>query len=55
MPNIGLKPGLEGYAMPRSCPSDQTSKPTPCPLDPFFILPDKCKCVDFQVKKDLIF
>jgi len=51
LPNIGLKPGLEGYAMPRSCPTDQTGKPAPCPLDPFFILPDKCKCVDFQVLK----
>ncbi|XP_057315209.1 DNA replication licensing factor mcm5-like [Hydractinia symbiolongicarpus] len=51
IPNIGLKPGLEGYAMPRSCPSDQTSKPAPCPLDPFFILPDKCRCVDYQVLK----
>lgn len=20
-----------------------------CPVDPFFIVPDKCKCVDFQV------
>lgn len=51
IPNIGLKPGLEGYAMPRSCPTDQTGKPAPCPLDPFFILPDKCKCVDFQILK----
>lgn len=22
-----------------------------CPLDPYFIIPDKCKCVDFQVLK----
>jgi len=51
IPNIGLKPGLEGYAMPRNCPTDQTSKPAPCPMDPFFILPDKCRCVDFQVMK----
>lgn len=48
--NIPLKPGLEGYAMPRKCPSDQAGRP-PCPLDPFFIMPDKCKCVDFQVLK----
>jgi len=51
MPNIALKPGLEGYAMPRNCPTDQSTKPAPCPMDPFFILPDKCKCVDFQVLK----
>lgn len=30
--------------------SDQTGRP-PCPMDPFFIMPDKCKCVDFQVLK----
>lgn len=48
--NIPLKPGLEGYAMPRKCPSDQAGRP-PCPLDPFYIMPDKCKCVDFQVLK----
>lgn len=23
----------------------------PCPLDPYYIMPDKCKCVDFQVLK----
>ncbi len=22
-----------------------------CPVDPFFIVPDKCKCVDYQVLK----
>ena len=22
-----------------------------CPLDPFFIMPDKCVCVDFQILK----
>ena len=48
IPDIPLKPGLEGYALPRNCPSEQAGKP-PCPVDPFFILPDKCKCVDFQV------
>lgn len=30
--------------------SDQAGRP-PCPLDPFYIMPDKCKCVDFQVLK----
>ena len=29
---------------------EQVGRP-PCPLDPFFIIPDKCKCVDFQVLK----
>ena len=22
-----------------------------CPVDPYFIMPDKCRCVDFQVLK----
>ena len=30
------------------CCSDQTGR-AKCPMDPFFIVPDKCKCVDFQV------
>lgn len=29
---------------------EQTGRPK-CPLDPFFIMPDKCDCVDFQVLK----
>jgi len=47
IPDIPLKPGLEGYQMPRKCNVDQAGRP-PCPLDPFYILPDQCKCVDFQ-------
>ncbi|XP_028398778.1 DNA replication licensing factor mcm5-like [Dendronephthya gigantea] len=50
LPHIALRPGLEGYTMPRKCPTEQAGRP-PCPLDPFFIIPDKCKCVDFQVLK----
>ncbi|XP_067942354.1 DNA replication licensing factor mcm5-A-like [Watersipora subatra] len=48
--NIAIKPGLEGYALPRKCNTEQAGRPA-CPLDPFFIVPDKCKCVDFQVLK----
>ena len=33
-----------------TCYSDQAGRPK-CPLDPFFIMPDKCKCVDFQTLK----
>lgn len=29
---------------------EQAGRPK-CPLDPFFIMPDKCKCVDFQTLK----
>ncbi|NWI71976.1 MCM5 factor, partial [Todus mexicanus] len=29
---------------------EQAGRPK-CPLDPYFIMPDKCKCVDFQILK----
>ena len=47
--NVPVKPGLEGASLPRKCTSDQTGRPN-CAMDPFFVVPDKCKCVDFQVK-----
>jgi len=50
IPNVTIKPGLEGIPMPRKCNTEQAGRPK-CPVDPFFILPDKCKCVDFQVLK----
>ncbi|OWF42189.1 DNA replication licensing factor mcm5-like [Mizuhopecten yessoensis] len=45
--NIAVNPGMEGYALPRKCNTEQAGRPK-CPIDPFFIVPDKCKCVDFQ-------
>jgi len=30
---------------------EQAGRGAKCPLDPFFIMPDKCHCVDFQVLK----
>ena len=48
--NISVNAGLEGYALPRKCNTEQAGRPK-CPIDPFFIVPDKCKCVDFQVLK----
>ncbi|TMW50028.1 hypothetical protein DOY81_004894 [Sarcophaga bullata] len=50
IPNLKVNPGLEGYALPRKCNTEQAGRPK-CPLDPFFIMPDKCKCVDFQILK----
>ena len=47
--NMAVKPGLEGVSLPRRCSSDQTGRPK-CAMDPFFVVPDKCKCVDFQVQ-----
>jgi len=48
--DIQVKPGLEGYALPRKCNTEQAGRPK-CPVDPFFIIPDKCRCVDFQILK----
>lgn len=50
IPNLKVNPGLEGFSLPRKCTSEQAGRPN-CPLDPFFIMPDKCKCVDFQLLK----
>ncbi|XP_035795368.1 DNA replication licensing factor Mcm5-like [Anopheles albimanus] len=50
IPNLPVNPGLEGYALPRKCTTEQAGRPK-CPLDPYFIMPDKCRCVDFQVLK----
>uniref|UniRef100_A0A8D8SGI8 DNA replication licensing factor MCM5 n=1 Tax=Cacopsylla melanoneura TaxID=428564 RepID=A0A8D8SGI8_9HEMI len=50
IPNLPVKPGLEGYALPRKCNTEQAGRPK-CPLDPYYIIPDKCTCVDFQVLK----
>ncbi|KAL7297438.1 hypothetical protein TKK_0009813 [Trichogramma kaykai] len=50
IPNIPIRPGLEGYPMPRQCTTEQAGRPK-CPLDPYFIMPDKCQCVDFQTLK----
>ncbi|XP_077300178.1 minichromosome maintenance 5 [Arctopsyche grandis] len=50
IPNLPVKPGLEGYVMPRKCNTEQAGRPK-CPLDPYFIIPDKCHCVDYQILK----
>lgn len=48
--DIPIRPGLEGFAMPRKCTAS-TAGQQPCPLDPYYIVPDKCKCVDYQTLK----
>jgi len=30
--------------------SDQAGRPK-CPVDPFFIVPEKCQCIDYQLLK----
>ncbi|KAL8607419.1 hypothetical protein ACOMHN_024444 [Nucella lapillus] len=37
--NIHVKPGLEGYSLPRKCNSEMPGRPK-CPIDPYFIMPD---------------
>jgi len=32
------------------CCSDQAGRPK-CPVDPFFIVPEKCQCIDYQLLK----
>ena len=51
VPNISMASGLEGFLLPRKCSTDQTGRTVKCPLDPFVIMPDKCKCIDFQTLK----
>ncbi|XP_075939784.1 DNA replication licensing factor MCM5 [Anarhichas minor] len=45
--NIALPPGLQGYALPRKCNKEHPGS-VKCPVDPYFIIPDRCICVDFQ-------
>ncbi|KAK0132419.1 DNA replication licensing factor mcm5 [Merluccius polli] len=45
--NIPLPPGLQGYALPRKCNTENAGR-VKCPMDPYFIIPDRCVCVDFQ-------
>ncbi|XP_020514567.1 DNA replication licensing factor MCM5 [Labrus bergylta] len=45
--NIPLPPGLQGYALPRKCNKEDAGR-VKCPVDPYFIIPDRCVCVDFQ-------
>ncbi|VDM15932.1 unnamed protein product [Hydatigera taeniaeformis] len=52
LPNIRVRPGFEGYMLPRKCSSAHGGgAAVPCPVDPYFIVPDKCQCVDYQVLK----
>ncbi|KJH42056.1 MCM2/3/5 family protein [Dictyocaulus viviparus] len=46
-----LKPGLEGFQLPRTCGAPQYGQQQRCPLDPYHIVPDKCQCVDYQTLK----
>ncbi|VDM97779.1 unnamed protein product [Thelazia callipaeda] len=49
--NLGLKPGLDGFTLPRTCGANQTAQLQRCPVDPYHIMPDKCQCTDYQTLK----
>lgn len=49
--DVNINPGLEGYLLPRKCNTDQSGRLNKCPIDPYFIIPDKCECIDYQVLK----
>ncbi|CAI2354673.1 unnamed protein product [Caenorhabditis sp. 36 PRJEB53466] len=51
VPDVSIKPGLEGFALPRTCGAPQQGQMQRCPIDPYMILPDKCECVDYQTLK----
>lgn len=54
IPNIYIRRGLDGYTLPRKCPTQRDpagGRLNRCPLDPYQILPEKCKCIDFQILK----
>lgn len=46
--NIKIRPGLEGYALPRKCEAEASASRDPCPLDPYILVPELCQCRDFQ-------
>ncbi|CAK9301437.1 unnamed protein product [Gordionus sp. m RMFG-2023] len=50
--NIPLKYGLDGYSLPRKCDQNNLMGTNEkCPYDPYTIVSEKCKCVDFQTFK----
>jgi len=50
IPDLHVNPGFEGSMLPRRC-SNQATGAAPCPVDPYFIVPDRCVCVNFQTLK----
>lgn len=50
IPNIAVRAGLDGFQLPRKCNTEQPGR-VKCPLDPYFVMADKCRCVDSQMLK----
>ncbi|CAI4231418.1 unnamed protein product [Auanema sp. JU1783] len=49
--DVSIKPGLDGFQLPRTCGAPQSGQIQKCPMDPYHIVPDKCRCVDYQTLK----
>lgn len=49
--DVSIKPGLDGFQLPRTCSAPQAGQMQRCPIDPYIMLPDKCECVDYQTLK----
>ena len=48
---IQVRAGFAGANLPRKCTRVRQANEAACPLDPYQILPDKCKYVDMQTWK----
>eukprot|EP00316_Scyphosphaera_apsteinii_P011470 CAMPEP_0119297896 /NCGR_PEP_ID=MMETSP1333-20130426/83_1 /TAXON_ID=418940 /ORGANISM="Scyphosphaera apsteinii, Strain RCC1455" /LENGTH=727 /DNA_ID=CAMNT_0007298855 /DNA_START=34 /DNA_END=2217 /DNA_ORIENTATION=+ len=48
---MSVRAGFAGAQLPRVCDRERQPNETPCPLDPFKILPNKCEYVDQQTWK----
>ena len=66
--NIPVNAGLEGYSLPRKCQASMApgglvpggpsvagglKLDQRCPIDPYYIVADRCQCVDYQVRSEL--
>eukprot|EP00123_Amoebidium_parasiticum_P017932 comp24037_c0_seq1/m.43040 comp24037_c0_seq1/g.43040 ORF comp24037_c0_seq1/g.43040 comp24037_c0_seq1/m.43040 type:complete len:725 (-) comp24037_c0_seq1:627-2801(-) len=51
--DLPIKSGFSGATLPRSCDREAVdgANETKCPLDPYEIVADRCRCVDQQVLK----
>ena len=48
---VPVRAGFAGANLPRKCTRVRQANEAACPLDPYQILPDKCKYVDMQTWK----
>ena len=48
---IQVRAGFAGANLPRKCDEPRQPGEAPCPLDPYSIVPEKCKYVDMQTWK----